>query len=74
MTCSLIDSRLVCARPVENFHQTRKDSEYKGKLQGQEAGHKSYLIFFSQRSNHDPFLSPITCSLRIIVLHGLRGQ
>ena len=27
MTCSLIDSRLVCARPVEDFHQTRLTEE-----------------------------------------------
>ena len=74
MTCSLIDSRLVCVRPEKTSIKLARTPEYKGKLQGQEAGHKSYMIFFSQRSNHDPFPSPITCSLRIIVLHGLRGQ
>ena len=74
MTCSLIDSRLVCARPVEDPIKLSRSPKYKGKLQGQEAGHKSYMIFFSQRSNHDPMPNPITCSLKIVVLHGLRGR
>ena len=34
MTCSLIDSRLVCARPVEDFHQTRKDSRIQREVAG----------------------------------------
>ena len=34
MTCSLIDSRLVCVRPVEDFHQTRKDSRIQREVAG----------------------------------------
>ena len=48
--------------------------ECKVKLQAEETQCSKYMIIFSQRSNHDPMPSPITCSLRIVVLHGLRGQ